>query len=441
MNRSEILVSLDIGTSKVKVIIGEVSKDTMNVIGVGVAESKGMKKGAIVDIDQTVHSIQNAVDQAERMVDMEIHRVIVSINGSHIDLQDCHGVVAVSSETREISDEDIERVIEASQVMSIPPEREIVDVYPKQFIVDGQDEITDPRGMIGVRLEMQGTLITCGRTNLHNILKCVERAGLEVQDICLQPLASGDVALSRDEKNLGVGLVNIGAGSTTISVFADGNLVQTSVIPLGGDNITKDLSIGLKTTTEEAEIIKQEYGHAYLKEALEENTFSVTTIGSNDQQTFSQVQITEIIEARLAEIYHFVMQEFRRMGYRDLPGGYVLTGGVMSLPGVDLLARDIFQSNVRISVPTHIGVREPHFTVGLGTLQFAYRNAKIQGKEYVTGVKIEEQETNPKPTKPTKPTKPSKSIKVEKKEKKEPEKTRSKNKDSIVKRLQNYFFD
>ncbi len=256
LNRSEILVSLDIGTSKVKVIIGEVSKDTMNVIGVGIAESKGMKKGAIVDIDQTVHSIQNAVDQAERMVDMEIQRVIVSINGSHIDLQECHGVVAVSSETREISDEDIERVIEASQVMSIPPEREIVDVYPKQFIVDGQDEITDPRGMIGVRLEMQGTLITCGRTNLHNILKCVERAGLEVQDICLQPLASGEVALSKDEKSLGVGLVNIGAGSTTVSVFSDGNLAQTSVMPLGGDNITKDLSIGLKTTTEEAEIIK-----------------------------------------------------------------------------------------------------------------------------------------------------------------------------------------
>lgn len=435
MNRSEILVSLDIGTSKVKVIIGEVSKDTMNVIGVGVAESKGMKKGAIVDIDQTVHSIQNAVDQAERMVDMEIQRVIVSINGSHIDLQDCHGVVAVSSETREISDEDIERVIEASQVMSIPPEREIVDVYPKQFIVDGQDEITDPRGMIGVRLEMQGTLITCGRTNLHNILKCVERAGLEVQDICLQPLASGEVALSRDEKSLGVGLVNIGAGSTTVSVFADGNLVQTSVMPLGGDNITKDLSIGLKTTTEEAEIIKQEYGHAYLKEALEDNTFNVTTIGSNEKQTFSQVQITEIIEARLGEIFHFIMQEYRRMGYRDLPGGYVLTGGVMSLPGADLLARDIFQTNVRISVPTHIGVREPHFTVGLGTLQFAYRNAKIQGKDYVSGVRLEGNESN-QSSKP----------KAEKKEKHDPEKVRSKNKvkenkESLVKKLQNYFFD
>lgn len=427
LNRSEILVSLEIGTSKVKVIIGEVSNDTMNIIGVGVAESKGMKKGAIVDIDQTVHSIQNAVDQAERMVDMEIRRVIVSINGSHIQLQDCHGVVAVSSDTREIANEDIQRVIEASQVMSIPPEREIVDVFPKQFIVDGQDEISDPRGMIGVRLEMQGTLITCGRTNLHNILKCVERAGLEVQDICLQSLAAGEVALSPDEKSLGVGLVNIGAGSTSISVFTGGDLVETSVIPLGGDNITKDLSIGMKTTTEEAEIIKQDYGHAYLNDALADNTFSVTTIGSNEKQTFNQVQITEIIEARLAEVYHFVLQEFKRMGYRDLPGGYVLTGGVMSLPGVADLARDIFQTNVRLSIPTHIGVREPHFTVGIGTLQFAYRNAKIQGKEYVSGVNDSSQTPVIE--------------KSEKQVKKEAAKTRSKNKDNLVKRLQNYFFD
>lgn len=267
MNRSNVLVSLDIGTSKVKVIIGEVTNDGLNVIGVGTAESNGMKKGAIVDIDQTVHSIQNAVEQAERMIDMEIKNVIVSINGSHVQLQNCHGVVAVSSETREIGDEDIRRVIDVSQVISIPPEREIVDVYPQQFVVDGQDEIKDPRGMIGVRLEMHGLLVTCGKTNLHNILKCVERAGLEVEDICLQPLAAGEVALSKDEKNLGVALVNIGAGSTTVSVFLEGQMIDTLVVPLGGDNITKDLSIGLKTTTEEAENVKKDYGHAYVPEA------------------------------------------------------------------------------------------------------------------------------------------------------------------------------
>ena len=430
LNRSETLVSLDIGTSKIKVIIGEVSNETLNVIGVGVAQSNGMKKGAIVDIDQTVHSIQNAVDQAERMVDTEIKRVIVSINGSHVQLQDTHGVVAVSSETREIGDEDVRRAIEASQVMSIPPERELIDVIPKQFIVDGQDEIKDPRGMIGVRLEMEGTLITCGRTNLHNIIKCVERAGLEIQDIVLQPLAAGEFSLSKDERVLGVGLINIGAGSTTISIFEEGFLVDTSVIPLGGDHITKDLSIGMKTTTEEAENIKIDYGHAYRKDALEDNTFTVTTIGSNEKQTFDQVQIAEIIEARLAEILYFALQEIRRMGYRDLPGGYVLTGGVISLPGVTELAREVFQSNVRLSIPTLIGVREAHFTVGLGTLQFAFRNAKIQGKEYITGIEMSQGTETPKPNRVR-----------QQKPRKETVKNKPKEKESFVKKLQNYFFD
>ncbi|WP_027963108.1 cell division protein FtsA [Halalkalibacillus halophilus] len=439
MNRSEILVSLDIGTSKVKVIIGEVSNDTLNVIGVGSAESKGMKKGAIVDIDQTVHAIQSAIDQAERMVDTEIKRVIVGINGDHVQLQNCHGVVAVSSDTREIGDEDINRVIEASQVMSIPPEREIVDVIPQQFIVDGQDEISDPRGMIGVRLEMQGTLVTCGKTNLHNILKCVERAGIEVEDICLQPLAAGEVALSKDEKNLGVGLVNIGAGSTTISVFADGHLASTAVLPLGGDNITKDLSIGLKTTTEEAEKVKCDFGHTYLNAAIEDHTFEVTTIGTNEKQVFNQVQLAEVMEARLDEIYHFALQEFRKMGYPVLPGGYVLTGGVMNTPGANDLAKEVFQSNVRISVPTHIGVREPNFSVGLGILQFAYRNAKIQGKAYTGGVQSHHVGQATKTKTKTKNVTKEQEPKKEKEQRKKREKPE--NEENFMKKIQNYFFD
>ncbi len=395
---NEILVSLDIGTSRVKVIIGEVTKDSLNIIGVGTAKSDGMKKGAIVDIDQTVHAIRSAVEQAERMVDMQIERVIVSVNGNHVQLQSCHGVVAVSSENREISQEDIQRVIEASQVISIPPEREIIDVFPKQFIVDGQDEITDPRGMIGVRLEMEGTLITCSKTVLHNTLKCIEGAGLEIQDVVLHPLASGFVALSNDEKNLGVALIDIGGGSTTISVYESGFLKDSTVIPLGGDNITKDLSIGLKTTTEEAEEIKQNFGHAFYNDALEDETFEVSIIGSNQKQTFNQLEIADIIEARLEEIYLFVMQEIRKIGYYDLPGGFVLTGGVMNLPGVLELAQHAFQSNVRIAVPDYIGVRDPQYTAGLGALQFAYRNARVQGKELhpsVTMVKVQTVDKNP----------------------------------------------
>src|SRR5699024_1788650 len=234
MSKGEVVVSLDIGTSEVKVIIGEVKENSLNIIGVGTSISRGLNKGSIVDIDQTVQSIKSAVEQAERMVGLKIDSVVVGINGSHINLQPCHGVVAVQSENNEISDDDILRVIDGAQVMSIPPEREVIDVIPKQFIVDGLDEITDPRGMIGVRLEMEGTLITCSKTSLHNILKCVEHAGLEVSDICLQPLAAGTVALSSDEKNLGVALIDVGGGTTTVSVFENGHLAATNVIPLGG---------------------------------------------------------------------------------------------------------------------------------------------------------------------------------------------------------------
>ncbi|QTM99338.1 cell division protein FtsA [Sediminibacillus dalangtanensis] len=427
MNNSEILVSLDIGTSKIKVIIGEVLNDSLNIIGVGTAASNGMKKGAIVDIDQTVQSIKTAVEQAERMVDMHIDRVVVGINGNHIQLQPCHGVVAVSSENREIGNEDIGRVIDAAQVISIPPEREIIDVVPKQFIVDGLDEINDPRGMIGVRLEMEGTIITCSRTLLHNILKCVERANLEVLDICLQPLAAGSIALSKDEKNLGVALIDVGGGSTTVSIFENDHLVATSVIALGGDNITKDLSIGLRTSSEEAEQIKLNYGHAFFDDAREEETFDTTIIGSNQKQTFNQLQISDMIEARLEEIYAYAEREIRKKGYRELAGGYVLTGGTISIPGALELAQDVYQSNVRIAIPDYIGVRESQYTCGVGILKFAYNNAKIQGKEISASVQPAEHDI-PKQTK-------------QKRAVKQKDTSSNNKKESGIANLFKYFFD
>ncbi|MCF3942515.1 cell division protein FtsA [Oceanobacillus alkalisoli] len=427
MNNSEILVSLDIGTTKIKVIIGEVLNDSLNIIGVGTAKSLGMKKGAIVDIDQTVQSIRNAVEQAERMVGMEINRVVVGVNGNHIWLQACHGVVAVQSEDREITDEDVTRVLDGAQVVSIPPEREIIDVVPEQFIVDGLDGITDPRGMIGVRLEMEGTLITCSKTVLHNTLKCVERAGLEVSDICLSPLAAGSVALSDDEKNMGVALIDVGGGCTTVSIFENDYLVATSTIALGGDNITKDLSIGLRTSTEEAEDIKLNHGYAYYDEANEEETFDVSIIGSDKRQTYNQLQISDMIEARIEEIFEFADREIRRMGFHELPGGFVLTGGTMAMPGVLELAQNLFYSNVRIAIPDYIGVREPLYTTGVGILQFAYRNAKIQGKQLYPSVTEVEHEPKAKRN--------PKQVKL-----KEP-KEKKKKKESGIANLFKYFFD
>ncbi|HZW68789.1 MAG TPA: cell division protein FtsA [Pseudogracilibacillus sp.] len=386
MGNNDILVSLDIGTSEVKVIVGEVMDDSLNIIGVGTDKSNGLRKGAIVDIDETVRAIKKAVENAEHMVDMSIENVVVAVNANHVQLHPCHGVVAVQSENREIGDEDITRVIEGAQVMSIPPEREIIDVIPKQFIVDGFDEINDPRGMIGVRLEMEGTIITTTKTVLHNVLRCVEKAGLHIVDVVLQPLASGAIALSKDERNLGVALIDVGGGCTTVSVFEDDFLVASSVIPLGGENITKDLSIGLRTSTEEAEEIKVNYGHGFYETANENETVDVSIIGSNEKKTFNQLEISDMIEARLEEIYELTIRELRRMGYNELRGGYVLTGGTLKMPGALELAQIVFQSNARIAIPDYIGVREPQYTVGIGTIQFAHQNAKVQGKELESSV-------------------------------------------------------
>lgn len=424
MNNNEIFVSLDIGTSNVKVIIGEMLNDNLNIIGVGNVKSEGLRKGTIVDIDETVHSIKKAIEQAERMVGVSINRVVVGVAGNHIQLQSCHGVVAVSSDNREITNDDILRVIDAAQVVSIPPEREIIDVIPRQFIVDGLDEINDPRGMIGVRLEMEGTIITGSKTVLHNLLRCVERAGLEITDICLQPLAAGSIALSKDEKNLGVALIDIGGGSTNISVFEQGVLRSTTVIPVGGEHITKDLSIGLRTSTEDAEKIKVKHGHAFYEHASEEEVFSVPIIGSDQHQQFNQVEISDIIEARLEEILELVQQELRKMGVRELPGGFVLTGGVVSVPGILELSQVVLRSNVRIAVPDYIGVREPQYTTGVGLIQFAYKNAKLQGKKIGSTVVVEPAEKKTQKNQPVK------------KEKVEEQKIQNK-----VKKFFGYFFE
>ncbi|MBM7647214.1 cell division protein FtsA [Bacillus ectoiniformans] len=381
MNSNEILVSLDIGTSAIKVIIGEMNGDSLNIIGVGNVKSKGIRKGSVVDIDETVHSIKKAIEQAERMVGMEIKQVIVGIAGNHAILQPCSGVVAVASDNREINDDDVSRVMDACQVMSIPPDREIVNTIPKQFIVDGLDEINDPRGMIGVRLEMEGIIVTGSKTFLHNTLRCVERAGLEIMDIVLQPLAAGEIALSKDEQNLGTVLIDIGGGSTTLAVYNQGHIKAAAVFPIGGDHITKDLSIGLRTTTEDAEQIKLKYGHAFYDLASEEEIFSVPIIGSDQHQQFNQLEISDIIEARLEEVFDMVIEELRHLGINDVPGGCVLTGGTSAIPGILDLAQDVFQNRVRVAIPDYIGVREPQYTTAVGLIKYAYKNARLVGRK------------------------------------------------------------
>jgi cell division protein FtsA len=379
LSSNDIIVSLDIGTSKVRAIIGEVVNGAINIIGVGSADSQGIRKGAIVDIDQTVQSIRSAIDHAERMVGIQIAEVYVGISGNHIALQSSHGVVAVANDDREIGDDDIDRVIQAARVIPLAPEREIIGVVPNQYVVDGTDQIQDPRSMIGVRLEVEATIVTGTKTAIHNLLRVVEKSGLNVAGLTLMSLAAGHIALSKDEKAIGTVLVDIGAGATTIAVFNENNLVATSTLPVGGEFITNDIAYGLRTQADIAEKIKLKFGCAVVEHAAADQVFKVNRIGSNVDKEFSQVDLANIIEPRVQEIFHLIRHEVARLGYSDLPGGYVLTGGTVSMPGMLAVAQHELATSVRIAVPDYIGVRDPSFTSGVGIIQYAtryYRNSK-----------------------------------------------------------------
>ena len=431
LNHQEIYVSLDIGSSSIKVLIGEMNDDQLHVIGVGHVKSTGIRKGAIVDIDATVQSIKKAVDQAERMTGIKIEEVVLGVPANQTILQPVKGVVAVNGEDREITDDDLARVIDSAQVMSIPPERELVNLIPKQFIVDNLDEIKDPRGMIGIRLEMDATMITTSKTLVHNVLRCVERAGLQIREIYLQPLAAGNFALTEDEKNQGTAYIDLGGGSTTVAVFQDGLLKNTAVIPVGGDHITKDLSIVLKTPTEQAEKIKKQYGHAFYDDASDEQLFDVPVVGTDTTDQYSQRFISEIIGVRLEELFELVLDELARMGIQDLPGGIVISGGVAQLEGIAQLARQIMLTRVRIYTPDYIGVREPAFTTSVGLIRYANaeddfygRSEPVDPSSYVA----------PYPTQST-PSKKQSNV---------PERVESANKVSVIdraKNLLNKFFD
>lgn len=375
MAKGDYIVSLDIGTSKVRAIIGEQAGNGISVIGVGLGTGEGIRHGSIVDIDQTVESIRHAVEDAERMVGIHIGSAYVGISGNHIHLQNSHGVVAVSSPDREIGEEDIERVLQQARVVALPPEREIIDVVAREFVVDGLHGISDPRGMLGVRLEVEAYLITGSRTAIHNVVRCVEKAGIEVANLVLMPLAASAVALSADERNLGVALVDVGAGATSVSVFENGALVGTSIIPMGGDYVTHDIAIGLRTQTAAAEHVKVRHGCAMVPAASENERFKVPRIGSNQEVEYSQYDIATIIEPRMQEIFSLVRKEIEKMGFgQDLPSGYVLHGGLASMQSAGDLASDELDAPVRIAVPDYIGVSDPSFVNGVGMIAYALRS-------------------------------------------------------------------
>lgn len=365
------------------------------------------------------------------MTGINIEEVVLGVPANQTVLQPVKGVVAVNGEDREITDDDLARVIDSAQVMSIPPERELVNLIPKQFIVDNLDEIKDPRGMIGIRLEMDATMITTSKTLVHNVLRCVERAGLQIREIYLQPLAAGYFALTEDEKNQGTAYIDLGGGSTTVAVFQDGLLTNTAVIPVGGDHITKDLSIVLKTPTEQAEKIKKQYGHAFYDDASEEQTFDVPVVGTDTTDQYSQRFISEIIGVRLEELFELVLDELARMGVQDLPGGVVISGGVAQLEGIAQLARQVMLTRVRIYTPDYIGVREPAFTTSVGLIRYAHAEDEFYGRSEPVPASSY---AAPYPTQPT-PSKKQSNV---------PERVESASKVSVIdraKNLLNKFFD
>ncbi|MEG0553019.1 MAG: cell division protein FtsA [Carnobacterium sp.] len=363
-------VSLDIGTTSIKVVVAEFINGEMNIIGVGNEKSEGLSRGIIVDIDKTVDSINKAIKQAEQKANVDINKVIVGIPANNIEIEPCHGMIAVSGENKEITKNDVQNVLSAAMVKSVPPEKEILAILPEEFIVDGFDGIKDPRGMIGVRLEMHATMITGPKTIIHNTKKCVEKAGLQIEDIVLQPLASSSIAMSKGERDFGTILIDMGGGQTTASVMHDNQLKFVFVNQEGGEYVTKDISVVLNTSIENAERIKRDYGYALPEESSADEVFPVDVIGQSKPMNVDEQYLAEIIEARLVQIFEKIKDELDFVEARDLPGGIILTGGAAALPGIIDLAEDIFEINVKLYVPDQMGMRYPTFTTSIGLVNY-----------------------------------------------------------------------
>ena len=371
MKNQGIYVSLDIGTTSIKVVVAEYVRGQLNIIGVGNEKSEGLSRGVIVDIDETVESIRKAVRQAEQKSNIQIKDVIVGIPSNQIAIEPCHGMIAVSSENREITDVDVYNVISAAKVRSVAPEREIISVIPEEFIVDGFDGIKDPRGMIGVRLELFASMITGPKTIVHNIKRCIDKAGLNIEEMVIQPLAISQVALTSGEREFGTILIDMGGGQTSASVMHDDQLKFSFVDQEGGDFVSKDISIILNASFENAERIKREYGYAISSETSEDEFFPVETIGKKDPMKVDEHYLSEIIEARVVQTFETVKRALDQVEALNLPGGIVLTGGASSLAGIQELAQEIFGVQVKTYIPDQMGMRNPIYGTSMGLIKYA----------------------------------------------------------------------
>ncbi|MEH6503164.1 MAG: cell division protein FtsA [Cycloclasticus sp.] len=389
-NDKNLIVGLDIGTSKVAAIVGEITPDGgIEVIGIGTNRSRGLKKGVVVNLESTVHSIQRAIEEAELMAGCQINSVYVGIAGSHISSLNSNGVVAIRD--NEVIPSDIERVIDSARAVAIPADQKILHIMPQEFIIDGQEGIKEPVGMAGIRLEAKVHIVTGAVSAAQNIIKCVRRCGLEVDDIILEQLASSSSVLMDDEKELGVCLVDIGGGTTDIAVFCDGFIRHTAVIPIAGDQVTNDIAVALRTPTQHADEIKLKYACALTQLVQEDEMIDVPSIGDRPTRKISRANLAEIIEPRYEELMMLVQAELRRSGYEDIvAAGVVLTGGSAKVEGLVELAEEVFHMPVRLGSPQFVlglsdVVRNPIYATGVGLLLFGQQNRVVNGSEMKGG--------------------------------------------------------
>jgi cell division protein FtsA len=373
------IVGLDIGTSKVVAIVGEIASDGgIEIIGIGSHPSRGLKKGVVVNIESTVHSIQRAVEEAELMAGCQIHSVFAGIAGSHIRSLNSHGIVAIRD--KEVTPGDVERVIDAARAVAIPADQKILHILPQEFVIDDQDGIREPVGMCGVRLEAKVHMVTGAVSAAQNIVKCVRRCGLEVDDIILEQLASSYSVLTEDEKDLGVCLVDIGGGTTDIAIFTEGSIRHTAVIPIAGDQVTNDIAVALRTPTQYAEEIKIKYACALTQLAARDESIEVPSVGERPPRRLARQTLAEVVEPRYEELLTLVQAELRRSGFEDLiAAGIVLTGGSSKIEGLVDLAEEVFHVPVRLGVPQSVVglvdvVRNPIYATGVGLLLFGSQN-------------------------------------------------------------------
>lgn len=374
-----LIVGLDIGTSKVVCLVGEIKTDnSIEIIGIGSHPSRGLKKGVVVNIESTVKSIQRAVEEAELMAGCEIHSVYAGIAGSHVRSLNSHGIVAIRN--KEVTPEDVERVIDAARAVAIPADQKILHILPQEFIIDNQEGIREPVGMSGVRLEAKVHIVTGADSAAQNIVKCVQRCGLSVDDVVLEQLASSYAVLADDEKELGVCLVDIGGGTTDIAVFSGGAIRYTAVIPIAGDQVTNDIAVSLRTPTQYAEEIKMKYACALSKLARADETIEVPSVGDRPSRRLARQTLAEVVEPRYEELFQMVNLELQRSGYSEvIAAGVVLTGGSSKMEGAVELAEEVLHVPVRLGTPQHITgladvVRNPIYATGVGLLLYGRDN-------------------------------------------------------------------